>query len=137
MISMSLCFDRAIDLHTMSKRAPKDLENDDFAAALKDWESDHPDAWEQAAARAAPPATKPPTEGGLADQLRDKLDKVKAAEASGAGAKTVSQRDAVTDERTAGPRTKAKRRVTEEELMREAFEALDVDSYDPTSKFRG
>lgn len=134
---MTLCFDLAVGRYTMSKRSRKDLENDDFAAALKEWETEHPDAWEEAASRPVPPESKSPAEGALADQLRDQLEQVQASEDSDATAQPTRGADAATFDGAAGPRTKAKRRLTEEELMREAFEALDVDGYDPTSKFRG
>lgn len=134
---MTSCFDLAVGLHTMSKRSPKDLKNDDFATALKEWETDHPEAWKEAAARPAPSSRKPAAEGVLADQLRDQLEKVKSSSDGEAERSASVRKAAANPEHAAGPRTKTTRRLTEAELMREAFEALDVDGYDPTAKFRG
>lgn len=121
----------------MSKRSPKDLENDDFAAALKEWEGDHPDAWEDAVSRPAPSARRTPADGVLADQLRAKLEQVKSTKAQAPTRSTASSNAPSAPTNESGPRTQATRRLTEAQLMREAFEALDVDEYDPTAKFRG
>lgn len=113
----------------MSKGSSKDDKNTDFAAALQAWETEHPEAWEKA--KSTPAKPKKSAEGPMAAQLKARRDQQQAADDAAA------QRAAQAHDRTAGPRSKAARQVTEKDLMREAFDALDVDNYDPTSKFRG
>lgn len=112
----------------MSKRSPKSVDDNDFDAALKAWEEETPDAWAKENQRTQ--VRKEAAEGPLADAMRQKLRDATRAKKQKTGAPPAQ-------DPLVGPRSKATRRMTEEALMREAFDALDVDSYDPTAKFRG
>jgi len=117
----------------MTKRGSKTSKSNDFADALKAWELDHPDAWDRTRANDTS-ASKTP-EGPLAQAMRKQLKKLQDT----APAKASAQPRAGTPSaQTATPPDSAtKRRLTEKALMREAFEALEVDTFDPTAKFRG
>lgn len=118
----------------MSKRKSKSSRSTDFSEALKEWEQENPDAWTRD--EPAPSVQDKTSEGSLSDEMLKRLQTLRSEQKK--TAKKVVQRPASSKNApAAGPHTTPKRRMTEAELMREAFDALDEDNFDPTAKFRG
>lgn len=117
------------DLKAMSKGSPKSIDEHDFEAAFKAWEEETSDPWNKDRQRSE--LKDAPADGPLAEGIRKKLTAAQRKKSKDAPSK------AHASAQVQGPRSQHTRRMTEEALMREAFEALDVESFDPTAKFRG
>lgn len=117
----------------MTKRPSNSATTSDFAEALKAWEEENPDAVVKASQPPLPSKTS--AEGPLADALRKRRDAEALRAAQPKHSRTTDEHSAETQ--PSGPRSAQTRRMTEAALMREAFEAIDVDGFDPTSKYRG
>lgn len=117
----------------MSKRKSKLSRSTDFSEALKAWEQENPDAWTRH--EPAPPVQDKTSKGSLSDEMFKRLQTLRSEQEN--TAKKVVPRPASSKTAPVEPHTIPKRRMTEAELMREAFDALDEDNFDPTAKFRG
>lgn len=115
---------------TKKSKVPTLSGGNDFARALSQWEDEHPRAWDDAAERAS--GKKTPVDSALADELRTKLG-VKDAPLR-KPERTVPVRQVAPAPVKSEP---ARRQLTAEELMREAFEAAGHERHDPTAKFAG
>lgn len=122
----------------MATRKGKDKPSNpsDFGAALESWEESNPDAW-------PPPESRKPRRKGvnedsaLAQQLRERFGAPETkSRPSRTAAPSSPQRETQPAASSASNTASAKRQVTAEELMQEAFEALD-DAHDPTAKYTG
>lgn len=122
---------------TRKPKPPTTSPEADFASALDAWESENPDAGRPK----TPPATEkrraPDSE--LARQLQERFGteapsrrERRRADAQQSGGKAAAPAPRPTQQDEAS----ARRQLTADELMREAFDAID-DRHDPTAKFRG
>ena len=123
----------------MATRKPKPSKTSpdaDFASALDAWESENPDAWQPKTSPATEKRREPDSELALQLQEHFGTEAPSRRERRRADAQK-SEGKAVTPEprpvQDAGP---AKRQLTAEELMQEAFDAIG-ERHDPTAKFRG
>lgn len=121
---------------TRKPKASKTSPDADFASALDAWESENPDAWQPK----TPPATEKRREpdSELARQLQERFgaEAPSRRERRRADAQKSEGRPPAPASEAAKNATPAKRQLTAEELMQEAFDAIG-DRHDPSAKFRG
>lgn len=126
----------------MASRRPKKAgnpENDAFGAALEAWSADNPTAWEDAPKQRG----KKAPENELADELKRLKETIRpAASAQNPQGKALLSEERIRelparDAQKFSPQSKAKRQVTAEELMAEAFDAIGQEGHNPTAKFVG
>lgn len=134
----------------MSKRSKKSKDGDnEFAAALRKWEQENPDA-AIPADKTGGSATSATVNSDLADALakqgfvgqsKRKAKRAGSTQITNTQPKhttlTKKQNETTPENRTSPHPTQGRREMTSSELMREAFEAIGTSGYDSASKYLG